>query len=442
MGVVLLASGCDADSEGRASAPYAPDAGKADDPVSAVDGFDFDGLARDLVFQSNQPLGSDAPGAQEPPTEPDEEPADDSGGDSGEDDTGGGDETCSGFECADGQCIEPSWECDGIVDCSTGEDEANCESEPEPEGCAGFTCGDGSCIEAGWVCDEIVDCVDGSDEAACGVERRGLDLTGQRNPAALDTSCVFTMTVGGGAAGVAAGEVISKACVTGGVVVGVASSPSGGGAVAGFGAAAVCGVADVTQVDALAGGLSGALTGLVGGVTLCEGGARDQAVALLDWVWGNEPDSIPVYNVEAPATPDEDAEDAELAATADALLSAACGADTPQTAMDDCQLFFHYTDQAGYTGIASHPDLAVQADGGNRVFLTWVPYSPSQVRNELIFQGSNAGKGDFVFAFRLDSGVPLRPNLNSMELIHDGTLRLATRAEVVYHGPNPMAVFD
>ena len=268
---VFLAMGCDTGPDGRADAPFMPPEGKADDPVSAIEAFDFGALARDLVSQANEPLDPEAPGAggptDDPGGAPDGEPDGGADPDDAPDDTPEPGDTCTGFECADGSCIDASWECDGVDDCASAEDEVNCQ--PEPEGCDGFACGYGSCIAAGWVCDGILDCTDASDEASCGVAQRDLDLTGQRAPARLDASCVFTMTVGGGAAGAAAGEVISKACVGGGVVVGITTSATGAGAVGGFGAAAICGVADISQVDAIAGGLAGAVTGLIGGVTFC-----------------------------------------------------------------------------------------------------------------------------------------------------------------------------
>ena len=32
-------------------------------------------------------------------------------------------ESCKGFLCNDFTCIDGNWKCDGIVDCTTGEDE-------------------------------------------------------------------------------------------------------------------------------------------------------------------------------------------------------------------------------------------------------------------------------------------------------------------------------
>lgn len=309
VGVALIAllGGCD-DSAGRPSTPYTAPGGKADDGTTAIEGLNFDGIAQNLVAQASAPLDPDAPGAEEPaePADDPEPPADSDGDDSGGggDDSGGsGDdsggsgeppEDCTGFECSDGSCLPASWECDGEADCGSAEDEANCS-----ESCSGHTCGDGSCIQADWVCDDFIDCDDGSDEAACGIAEQEFDLDGGVAPALLDASCVFSATANSAAAGVVAAEIISTSCVGGGVLVGVASSPTGAGAVGGFGVAAVCGVADISQVDAVVGGVAGAVTGLVGGVTFCEGGVVDQANNFINWLWGTEPEAIPVYHVES-----------------------------------------------------------------------------------------------------------------------------------------------
>ncbi|XP_066269281.1 uncharacterized protein [Branchiostoma lanceolatum] len=118
------------------------------------------------------------------------------------------------FPCPDGSCFRKRLFCDGVADCSTGDDEAYCfligfsgdctpEELPCPgdgtckdknllcdgkEDCAGggdeeycflfggvtvcpaekYQCSDGSCISAEWWCDgDHSDCPDGEDEADC-----------------------------------------------------------------------------------------------------------------------------------------------------------------------------------------------------------------------------------------------------------------------------------
>ncbi|XP_066267896.1 low-density lipoprotein receptor 1-like [Branchiostoma lanceolatum] len=66
--------------------------------------------------------------------------------------------------CGDGDVFHDSQACDGTRDCSTWEDEANCDE------CAMecLTVSGDPCIPNGWICDEeIEDCLDGEDEQAC-----------------------------------------------------------------------------------------------------------------------------------------------------------------------------------------------------------------------------------------------------------------------------------
>jgi hypothetical protein len=44
--------------------------------------------------------------------------------------------SCPGFSCRDGQCIDPSWRCDGVSDCQAGEDELGCGTTTGPSACA------------------------------------------------------------------------------------------------------------------------------------------------------------------------------------------------------------------------------------------------------------------------------------------------------------------
>ncbi|XP_019632919.1 PREDICTED: low-density lipoprotein receptor-related protein 1-like [Branchiostoma belcheri] len=65
--------------------------------------------------------------------------------------------------CGDGDVYHNSLACDGTKDCSTGEDEENCDE------CAMECLADlgDACIPSEWICDELVDCVDGADEKGC-----------------------------------------------------------------------------------------------------------------------------------------------------------------------------------------------------------------------------------------------------------------------------------
>ncbi len=77
-----------------------------------------------------------------------------------------------------------------------------------------------------------------------------------------NTECIIGKSaeagLAGGAFGMIAAELASKGCITGGVVVGVATA--GGG----FAAAATCGVIDATQLDSGVGFVLGSITGILG----------------------------------------------------------------------------------------------------------------------------------------------------------------------------------
>lgn len=222
------------------------------------------------------------------------------GGDDGGNDGGG---SCSGYACNDGTCIEASWQCDQVVDCSAGEDEANCPgSDGGDDGgggeqCDGFACNDGTCIDNSWVCDTEADCSGGEDEASCArvdpLTPVG-GLSGALRPTKGALSCIANWTVAGAGTGALVGEAVTKSCEGAGVVVGVVS----GGA--GFAAALVCLGADVTQVDSVVGGILGAVTGLVGGVSMCEGDALAEAGSALQTLMSAV--SLPVFKVEAKPT--------------------------------------------------------------------------------------------------------------------------------------------
>jgi len=74
------------------------------------------------------------------------------------------------FKCNDTRCIQSKLLCDGVPDCNTGEDEANCRNQVKcPKNT--FHCGKngepGKCIPNKWLCDGEKDCATGSDEKSC-----------------------------------------------------------------------------------------------------------------------------------------------------------------------------------------------------------------------------------------------------------------------------------
>ncbi|VDM74572.1 unnamed protein product, partial [Strongylus vulgaris] len=71
------------------------------------------------------------------------------------------------FECrsASGKtkCIPKNKVCDGVWDCMDGKDETNCKSCPQDS----IRCDEGKCIPKMSRCDGVADCKDGSDEIGC-----------------------------------------------------------------------------------------------------------------------------------------------------------------------------------------------------------------------------------------------------------------------------------
>ncbi|KAI8490640.1 hypothetical protein Bbelb_319080 [Branchiostoma belcheri] len=100
--------------------------------------------------------------------------------------------------CGDDEVYHDSQACDGTEDCSTGEDEANCDE------CAMecLTVLSDSCIPSGWICDELQDCVDGRDEQGCvqGVPKHCFFTCGN------NVTCLPTSQLGDGHQDCAGGE--------------------------------------------------------------------------------------------------------------------------------------------------------------------------------------------------------------------------------------------
>ncbi|EAA44666.5 AGAP003656-PA [Anopheles gambiae str. PEST] len=74
--------------------------------------------------------------------------------------------TSNEFTCDDGRCIDQDRQCDGVADCSRGEDEQDCGKCPwSCDESREFLCrSDNTCIQKEAVCDGNRDCSDGEDE--------------------------------------------------------------------------------------------------------------------------------------------------------------------------------------------------------------------------------------------------------------------------------------
>jgi integrin beta 2 len=80
------------------------------------------------------------------------------------------------FICGNGQCIQPSYRCDGLPQCRDGSDELNCNYTVP---CTQFQCDNKQCIPNSWVCDGVIDCSsdgeDRSDEHHCNTTKCDTD---------------------------------------------------------------------------------------------------------------------------------------------------------------------------------------------------------------------------------------------------------------------------
>lgn len=79
----------------------------------------------------------------------------------------GSDEDLCDFICYNMEKIPMKKNCDGVPDCSEGEDENNCQVGEGCEGAFQFACWDGQCLDINQQCDGVTDCSGGEDEQEC-----------------------------------------------------------------------------------------------------------------------------------------------------------------------------------------------------------------------------------------------------------------------------------
>jgi hypothetical protein len=80
------------------------------------------------------------------------------------------------FICANSQCINSTYRCDGLPHCRDGSDELNCTYTVP---CTQFQCENKRCVPNSWVCDGVIDCSndgqDRSDERNCNTTKCDTD---------------------------------------------------------------------------------------------------------------------------------------------------------------------------------------------------------------------------------------------------------------------------
>ncbi|MBV1857250.1 MAG: hypothetical protein KUG77_02485 [Nannocystaceae bacterium] len=390
------------------------------------------------------------------------------GGDSGDSDSGDepeppGASSCSGA-CGgqgSGGCYCDAG-CSAKGDCCSdyaaqcgGSRDSGDEPEPDPpaggscvDACGGAGSGDcycdGTCVDSGDCCaDYDVQCGIGGPEHEPGFEH-GLNPVGRSQAANASGGLGISPEVQAGTAQVCmalidddvnVGRILTAAgrsgakqgarCFAAAVVVTV-----GSGGTAAPASSVVC-VASSAGASVI-GGAKEYIRQKRSDIALCGVSVAADAVSAVL----SAASAIGVYEVKDVDEVDETNTEAETKALE--MVDKACSAGNATEAVIGCLFYFHYTDQAGLNGIMGSADKVILADGKGRVYMTWIPYSPEDVRTSLVFSGDNAGKGDYVIAFQLNPDVLVRPGDAPNEVIHEGSLRLGTKASIYYAGTNAM----
>jgi RHS repeat-associated protein len=128
-----------------------------------------------------------------------------------------------------------------------------------------------------------------------------------------------------------------------------------------------------------------------------------------------------------------------LAEGASAVLTLPFILDGDVSRKPQAQLYYHYTNAAGFKGITS--TMNIYPDAKNRVFISNTPFNKADAHQNLFLnQSTHAGKGDYLIGFSLtpdqQANLVFNPGQGAFEYVHYGRLRLSLD-RIKYAGPNP-----